>query len=68
MVATATPTHPHELQVCNKIVDSDRGVAHSYKGNYTDFLRQKDEANAAQWAAFEKWSKEVAKQKDIVRR
>jgi ATPase subunit of ABC transporter with duplicated ATPase domains len=54
--------------VCNKIVDSDRGVATTYKGNYTDFVRQKEEAIAQQWTAFEKWSKEVAKQKDIIRR
>jgi hypothetical protein len=54
--------------VCNKIVDSDRGVAKTYKGNYTDFLRQKEEDIVKQWTAFEKWNKEVAKQKDIIRR
>jgi ATPase subunit of ABC transporter with duplicated ATPase domains len=43
-------------------------VAKTYKGNYTDFLRQKEEDIVKQWTAFEKWNKEVAKQKDIIRR
>ena len=56
------------MQVCTNIVETERGVAKSYKGNYTQFQRQKVEAVAQQWVAYEKWNKEVQKQKDIIRR
>lgn len=56
------------LQVCSKIVETERGVATTYKGNYTQYVQQKEEAVAKQWTMFEKWNKEVQKQKDIIRR
>jgi ATPase subunit of ABC transporter with duplicated ATPase domains len=56
------------LQVCTKIVETERGVATTYRGNYTQAMRQKAEAVAQQYAAYDKWNKEVSKQKDIVRR
>lgn len=54
--------------MCNKIVETERGVAMTYKGNYTQYLQQKEENIAKQWTMFEKWNKEVQKQKDIIRR
>ena len=56
------------LQVCTKIVETERGVATTYRGNYTQAMRQKAELIAQQYAAYDKWNKEVQKQKDIVRR
>lgn len=56
------------MQVCNKIVETERGVATTYKGNYTQYMQQKDDSIAKQWTMFEKWNKEVQKQKDIIRR
>jgi ATPase subunit of ABC transporter with duplicated ATPase domains len=56
------------MQVCTKIVETERGLATTYKGNYTQFVREKAERAAQQWSAFEKWSKEVQKQKEIIRR
>lgn len=56
------------LQVCSKIVETERGVATTYKGNYTQYVQQKEEAVAKQWTMFEKWNKEAQKQKDIIRR
>ena len=54
--------------MCNKIVETERGVATTYKGNYTQYLRQKNEKIAQQYSAFDKWNKEAQKQKDIIRR
>ena len=59
---------PIRVQVCNKVVETERGVATTYKGNYTQYVQQKDENVAKQWTMFEKWNKEVQKQKDIIRR
>lgn len=55
-------------QVCNKIVETERGKAAAFSGNYTEHMRAKLEREAQQFAAWEKWNKEMQKQKDIVRR
>ena len=49
-------------------METERGVATTYKGNYTQAQQEKRLATAQQWQAYEKWQKEVDKQKDIVRR
>jgi ATPase subunit of ABC transporter with duplicated ATPase domains len=56
------------VQVCNKIIETEFGNATTYRGNYTQAMRAKAEKIAAQWSAYDKWSKEVQKQKDIIRR
>ena len=55
-------------KLCTKIVETERGVASTYIGNYTQYVRQKEERVAQQWAAFEKQQKEIAKQREIVQR
>ena len=38
------------------------------QGNYTEYVRNKAEKEALQWAAWEKQQKEVDKLKDIIQR
>jgi ATPase subunit of ABC transporter with duplicated ATPase domains len=54
--------------LCTKIVETERGVTQTYKGNYTDYQVQKKERVAQQWTAWEKQQKELERQKEIVRR
>ena len=57
-------SHDREFldQLCTKIVETEFGVATTYKGNYTAFTNTKAEAVARQWAAYEKQQKERARQ------
>ena len=56
-------SHDREFldQLCTKIVETERGRAETFKGNYTDYLRQKSEKVAQQHSAFEKQQKEIAR-------
>jgi ATPase subunit of ABC transporter with duplicated ATPase domains len=56
-------SHDREFldQLCTKIVETERGVSHTYKGNYTQYLVSKSERVAQQYSAFEKQQKEVEK-------
>lgn len=54
--------------LCTKIVETERGSAVTYKGNYTEFVKQKEERTAQQWAAWEKQQKEIDRQEEITRR
>ena len=57
-------SHDREFldQLCNKIVETEFGVATSYPGNYTQFVALKEEKQAQQWVAYEKQQKEIARQ------
>lgn len=63
-------SHDREFldNLCTKIVETERGVATTYKGNYTEYMAQKNEREALQWAAYEKQQKEIEKLQDMVRR
>eukprot|EP00878_Enallax_costatus_P031305 GHUV01034225.1.p1 GENE.GHUV01034225.1~~GHUV01034225.1.p1 ORF type:complete len:665 (+),score=134.63 GHUV01034225.1:184-2178(+) len=63
-------SHDREFldNLCTKIVETERGVATTYKGNYTEYMKQKTEREALQWAAYEKQQKEIEKLQDMVRR
>ncbi|PSC69255.1 ABC transporter family [Micractinium conductrix] len=63
-------SHDREFldQLCTKIVETERGVANTFKGNYTEYVKQKEERNAQQWVAWEKQQKEIARQEEMVRR
>ena len=54
--------------LCTKIVETELGVATSYKGNYTEYVKQKEERTAQQWSAWEKQQKEIERQEEMVRR
>lgn len=55
-------------QLCTKTVETERGVATTYPGNYTQFINAKSEKVALQWAAWERQQKEISKQQDIIAR
>lgn len=54
--------------LCTKIVETERGITSTFKGNYTDYIKQKEERNLQQWTAWEKQQKEIERQKEISRR
>lgn len=51
--------------LCTKIVETERGVSTTYKGNYSEYVKQKEESVARQWVAWEKQQKEIARQVGI---
>ncbi|KAK9842531.1 hypothetical protein WJX81_004688 [Elliptochloris bilobata] len=63
-------SHDREFldQLCTKIVETEHGQATTYKGNYTQFVAVKAEKTAAQWVAWEKQQKEIARQTDLIAR
>ncbi|GAB4823640.1 hypothetical protein N2152v2_010686 [Parachlorella kessleri] len=57
-------SHDREFldQLCTKVVETERGVTSTFKGNYSEYVKQKEEVTALQWVAFEKQQKEIARQ------
>merc|ERR1719199_842887 len=45
--------------LCTKIIETERGVTQTFKGNYTEYIAQKKEQVAQQWTAWEKQEKEL---------
>ena len=56
-------SHDREFldQLCTKIVETERGRAETYKGNYTNYLAQKAERTIQQHSAYDKQQKEIAR-------
>ncbi|KAK9809695.1 hypothetical protein WJX73_005997 [Symbiochloris irregularis] len=63
-------SHDREFldQLCNKIVETEHGVARTYAGNYTQFVAAKEDQLTAQWVAYEKQQKEIHRQQEMVQR
>lgn len=63
-------SHDREFldRLCNQIVETERGVSTTYLGNYSAYLQQKAEAQAAQLSAYERQQKELEKQQAFVDR
>jgi ATP-binding cassette subfamily F protein 3 len=61
-------SHDREFldRLCTKIVETERGVATTYLGNYSAYLRQKAEMRLAQGSTFERQQKEIAKQQEFI--
>lgn len=55
-------------RLCTKIVETERGVATTYLGNYSAYMQQKSETQSAQLSAFEHQQKELEKQQTYVDR
>ena len=53
-------------RVCTSICEIDRGILTRYKGNYSAFVKLKDEAIARQEKEYELQQKEIAKMEDYV--
>jgi ATP-binding cassette, subfamily F, member 3 len=63
-------SHDREFldRLCNQIVETERGVSATYLGNYSSYLAQKAENQAAQLSAYERQQKEIDKQQTFVDR
>ena len=61
-------SHDREFldRLCTSIVETERGVSTTYLGNYSSYLTQKAENQAAQQSTFERQQKELAKQQAFV--
>jgi len=54
--------------VANIIWELDWGRLESYHGNYTAYVRQREERHAHHWAEFETQQEKIAKEEDYIRR
>ncbi|MEM8605210.1 MAG: ABC-F family ATP-binding cassette domain-containing protein [Cyanobacteria bacterium P01_H01_bin.121] len=63
-------SHDREFldRLCTQIVETERGVSTTYLGNYTAYLTQKAENQAAQIAAYERQQKYIDQQQTFVDR
>lgn len=63
-------SHDREFldRLCTQIVETERGVSTVYLGNYTAYIDQKAEAQAAQLTTYERQQKELEKQQAFVDR
>jgi len=63
-------SHDREFldRLCTQIVETERGVSTTYLGNYSAYLTQKLENQAAQLSAYERQQKELEKQQAFVDR
>lgn len=63
-------SHDREFldRICTKIVETERGVATTYLGNYSNYLLQKSTVREAQEKAYEMQQKEIEKQQAFVDR
>lgn len=63
-------SHDREFldRLCTQIVETERGVSTTYLGNYSAYLQQKAENQAAQLSAYERQQKEIEKQQAFVER
>jgi ATP-binding cassette, subfamily F, member 3 len=55
-------------RLCNQIVETERGISSTYLGNYSAYLQQKAEMQAAQLSTYERQQKEIEKQQTFVDR
>ncbi|MGI8470215.1 MAG: ABC-F family ATP-binding cassette domain-containing protein [Pyrinomonadaceae bacterium] len=55
-------------RVCSRIIEIENGKAISYKGNYSQFLVEREERREAQRRAFENQQTMIAKNEDFIRR
>ncbi|HYX27148.1 MAG TPA: ABC-F family ATP-binding cassette domain-containing protein [Pyrinomonadaceae bacterium] len=53
---------------CRRIIEIENGQAASYKGNYSDFVVEREERREIQQRAFENQQRLIAKTEDFIRR
>ncbi|MDJ0555437.1 MAG: ABC-F family ATP-binding cassette domain-containing protein [Microcoleaceae cyanobacterium MO_207.B10] len=63
-------SHDREFldRLCTQTVETERGVSTTYLGNYSAYLQQKLENQAAQLTTYERQQKEIEKQQAFVER
>lgn len=55
-------------RLCTQIVETERGISTTYLGNYSAYLQQKAEMQAAQLSTYERQQKELEKQQVFIER
>lgn len=55
-------------RLCTSICEIERGVLTRYRGNYTAFVRQREESDARREKEYEQQKKQIAKMEDYVAR
>jgi ATP-binding cassette subfamily F protein 3 len=55
-------------RLCTQIIETERGIATPYLGNYSAYIQQKAEQQQAQLAAFDRQQKELEKQQAFIDR
>ena len=61
-------SHDREFldRLCTSIVETERGISTTYLGNYSAYIAQKVETQAAQLSTYERQQRELAKQQTFV--
>ena len=55
-------------EVATKIMDLEDGELHVYKGNYSDFVEQKEKVLMAEFAAYQEQQKKIKKMREAIKR
>ena len=55
-------------RLCTQIVETERGISTTYLGNYSAYLEQKEQMQAAQLSTYERQQKELEKQQVFIER
>jgi ATP-binding cassette, subfamily F, member 3 len=55
-------------KLVNKVIETERGVASTYLGNYSAYLAEKERRKESQLSAFERQQKELEKQERFIER
>ncbi|MEX0940789.1 MAG: ABC-F family ATP-binding cassette domain-containing protein [Candidatus Babeliales bacterium] len=55
-------------QACEKILELERGNGHLFDGNFSDYVRQKEEQQSRLHTAYHQQQKEIARKKDTIAR
>ena len=63
-------SHDREFldQLCTKVVETERGVATTFGGNYTRYVEQKAQQVAEQRLAFDRQQKAIAEKRSLIQR
>lgn len=63
-------SHDREFldRICNKIVETERGVATTFKGNYSEYVSAKQVKIEEKILAYEKQQKEIERLREMIRR
>ena len=55
-------------QLCNEIVEIDRGMSTAYKGNYTDYINEREAQRELQIKAYQKNQLDIKRYKQMIER
>ena len=69
-MAMVIVSHDREFldQLCTKVVETERGVARTYAGNYTRYVEQKAQQVGEQRLAWERQQKQINEKRSLIQR